>query len=1137
MIYKSRLPFLVVVLFFATLTNLFGADNSGRTSISLSGSGWSLWRDEKASWADDILYLPQDAKDLSKLPVNAPTGGWQALSTATAKSVSVPGTVEEYLTSSDYPRITDFVGVSWWFRPLEVPANLSGKKIVLRFESVRMRAEVYLDGKLVAYDLVGESPFEADVTAAVKPGKKQVLAVRVTTPGGNFHWQDFNVLNWGKYQTPPGRGFTGIIGRVNLIAVNPVYVSDVYMQNTPQMRKVNAIITVKNLTSAPVKRSVNVTIVEKNNPQKQLVQKVSGTVSLKPGDNQVTVAIDAPNAKLWDLKTPNLYISQVALQEGTAVRDREDKVFGFRWFAQEDVGKNAVFRLNGNRIVLRTAISWGYWPVTGLIATPDMARKQVLTAKQLGLNMLSFHRSIGSPVVLEVADELGLLYYEEPGSFQVVDKDPFIHDIIQEKIIRMARRDRSHPSLVIYNMINEYGGKYNKDTVLLAKRFNDMRGVHDADPSRTVTFTSGWASRKDVEDVSKAHFRPFDNRLYKTGWYDNHRAGGPETWKESFYKSPSDNLMFTDNNTEIFMRGEEGALSTPPALGNINEALKDGANPGWDGRFWQKQYQAFDKMLDTKGLKPYFPSVDFLTQKLGDISFEHQGRRIQGMRMQNLGDCYAINGWESMPYDNHSGVVDIYRNPKGNPAVLAYYNQPLYIAVAPRQQVVRLPAEVGVDFYTVNELNLAGTHTLRIVVEAPGGKEVFKEERKVELAGGETYGQLLVENLKVSLPDIPGMFTVRASLLDGNDKERATGNDRMLGVDWSPESLKGNGAIYQYGANGNVDAFYKKATGRDLPAFDSKLGKLDWIVVTRPPLDAPQTIEPAAFKTFDGKPGITAIFYRDNDIRDVAGKRNDQKIDFTFVEGAQPDASVSANQSFSVIWEGNLIPPASGQYLIGITSEGGVRLTVDKQRVFDDWGNSKSISVQRAVVLEAGKPVEIRLEYRQVKKSGALQLQWSPPGNTAIDPQMLIDRVKNDGTTLVLLEAAESWMNIISKNTNVRFNGSFVVGKDWVGGVHFVREHPLFRDLPVNAGLNWPYQAVVDDGQRRIGLRLEGEEMIVGVYHSHAFDLGTAVGIIPCGKGKIIFSTLDIAVKLNDPSGPAEVARKLFGNYLIYGRK
>ena len=60
---------------------------------------------------------------------------------------------------------------------------------------------------------------------------------------------------------------------------------------------------------------------------------------------------------------------------------------------------------------------------------------------------------------------------------------------------------------------------------------------------------------------------------------------------------------------------------------------------------------------------------------MGNVSFEHQGRRIEGMRMQNLGDAYMVNGWEAMPYDNHSGIVYIYRNPKGDASILAYYNQ------------------------------------------------------------------------------------------------------------------------------------------------------------------------------------------------------------------------------------------------------------------------------------------------------------------------------------------------------------------------------------------------------------------------------------------------------------------------------
>lgn len=111
-----------------------------------------------------------------------------------------------------------------------------------------------------------------------------------------------------------------------------------------------------------------------------------------------------------------------------------------------------------------------------------MAEKQVRTAKSLGLNMLNFHRCIGSPVVLEKADELGLLYYEEPGSFHSANHDPFIRTIVNEKLKLKVYRDRSHPSLVIFNLINEFGGPLSQDKALVAKRMNDMREAHAIDP-------------------------------------------------------------------------------------------------------------------------------------------------------------------------------------------------------------------------------------------------------------------------------------------------------------------------------------------------------------------------------------------------------------------------------------------------------------------------------------------------------------------------------------------------------------------------------------------------------------------------------------------------------------------------------
>lgn len=1106
----------------------------GRYTIPLTGGGWSLWLDKEASWQNDRLYLPHEITDLSLLPVNVPTGGWQTLShNPDAVPVEVPGTVEEYLTVTDNPRPENFRGVSWWYRKITIPADQQKKRFIIYFESVRMRAEVYLDGKLVAYDLIGETPFHVDITDEAKPGKEQLLAIRVTNPGGNFHWQDFDIMKWGEYNIPPSRSFTGIIGRVKLESVNPVFISDIYMQNTPELTKVNAILSFTNETSSSVKQDVELIVNEKGNPDKVVFRQTLKAISFPAGNHEVTIPVNVPDAKLWDLSTPELYTCNVLIKKGKKMLDQDKKDFGFRWFTVDGVGKDAVLRLNGRRIMLRSAISWGYFPVTGLIATTEMAEKQVRTAKSLGLNMLNFHRCIGSPVVLEKADELGLLYYEEPGSFHSANHDPFIRTIVNEKLKRMVYRDRSHPSLVIFNLINEFGGPLSQDKALVAKRMNDMREAHAIDPSRIMSFTSGWAGSEDKEEDSKAHMLPFDTTLYRKGWYDNHRAGGPETWVENYYKGPKDNIMYTSNRTEVYLRGEEGAISTPPRIQMIYDQIKSTGKTGWDGLFWQSQYKAFTDYFQKKGLAPHFGSLDALTRAMGNVSFEHQGRRIEGMRMQNLGDAYMVNGWEAMPYDNHSGIVDIYRNPKGDASVLAYYNQSLYVAVASRNQVVKLPGIATVDFYIVNEENLKGAHTLDIKLIAPDGKVVYTRNEEVNIKGGENFGQLLLENVEIPINGMAGTYRVEAGLKAGGQEIFALGNDEVVAVSWQASDLAGKGAYY--GSNNDkVAAFYKQTTGKELPAFTSEMGKLDWLVVNRSSLDEPVVIPSAYFKDKDGKSSLKATWYSEADMNIVAAVKSATEINRTFVDGAQPDESVPANQPFSVVWEGDIYPPESGQYLLGVETDRGVRMYVDGRQLIDEYYNESPMKQDRPVVMEAGKPVKVRLVYRQTRQSGQIQLKWSQPSAATIAPQKLFERVKNEGTTLILLGSTETWMKSVAEYTNTVYNGYYNVGKDWIGGIHFVKKHPLFEGLPVDDALNWPYQVVVKNGDRRFGFRMQGEELVVGSYRSTPFELGTAVGVIPCGKGKIIFSSLDIADNLSDPSGPAEVARKILCNYIKY---
>ncbi len=1103
--------------------------SSPRYTLSLDGPRWHMMRDTAASWEHDRLYLPEEITSIEYLPVNAPTEWWEMLTPENAVSVSVPGTVEEYLTTSKRPSPDDFKGVSWWFTTVSVPGNLKGRRAMLHFESVRMRAEVYLDGRLVGYDIIGESPFDVDITDALVPGKTHTLAVRVTNPGGNFHWQDFTQMRWGDYKIPPGRGFGGLIGRVRLDVVDAVYIEDIYMQNQPVPTRVKAIVNVRNTSPKVAVRTVGYTVTPKNVSDK-VVARGSRKLYLEPGDNSVELEIDVPDARLWDIDSPELYQCDVTLSDGKRPVDSDRRTFGFRWFSPDGIGEEAVLRLNGRRVMLRSAISWGYWPATGLHAWPDMARKQIAVAKSMGLNMLNFHRSIGSPVVLEQADSMGILYYEEPGAIHSADHDPFIRAIVNTKLKRMVKRDRSHPSLVIYNLINELGGVRAADTALMAKRRADLVEARSIDPSRVMTLTSGWASNEKSEEDSKFHMRPFDPVPYFRGWYDNHRAGGPATWHDALYRNPIDQLMYCDNHTEVYMRGEEGAISTPPRIALIERAIDSSGTDGWDGAFWRDQAREWHSYFRRKNLAAGFGNLDSLTRSLGDIQLYHQGRRIQGMRMGNLGDAYVINGWESMLYDNHSGVVDNYRNCKGNVNTIARFTRPLYVAVSPRTQFVRLPGTVEVDFHIVNEADLNGRFTLVVESTAPDGEKRRLLSRDVEVAGGDTFGQLLAEAEPLELKGGDGLYTISARLTDASGRTVADGYEEVLGLVPDEAALPGRGAIYGE-PDDPVARYYKSVTGRELPAYDPSMERLDWLIVTRPALDEATPIPVGYFDNASG-PAFRVTWFHDNDIFAPAGTSSDNCLDRRFVGGAQPDPLIPANQEFSAIWEGTLVAPESGNYLIGINTDRGVRMEVKGQRIADDWGNNKEASFTSPFYFEKGEKVDIMVQYRQTRPDGKVRLVWTMPGTSEIAPESVVDRAVSDGTTLLLLKSPESWMQFLNPAAGIGYESNFTVGTDWVGGVHFVTDHPVLSGLPVNTAMNWPYQELVKEGNSRLGFKIADERFIAGAYRSWPFHLGTAMGETPCGKGRVLYTTLRLCEPLLSPEPAAEPARKLFGNII-----
>lgn len=557
--------------------NIFIGSSQERVNLDLSSHPWNITLDRAAAWQNDELYLPP--VDIKALPVNTPTGGWQLLKHPDKTGINLPATVEEHLwgwNGQTFGVTGNYTGVSWFETEVDIPAEWKDRRIAMNIGSVRFRAEIFVNHQLAGYDLVNSTPFSIDITPFIEPGKKNVITFRITDPNGNFNWKDSQVYTWGVYRTNPSHGFGGITGKVELEATGKLYVKDVFIKNQPEPHTIEVEVRAANETGASVTNK-ELCLEIKEHPNGQTVYRKNIRLeSLKEGENLQTYQIKVPNAHLWSVDSPRLYDLKISLNDD-ALTER----FGFRWFEIKDIKGDRQFFLNGKRIVLRTAISWGFWPYNGITPSDELAKRQITIAKELGLNMLNFHRNIGQTNILDYADELGLLYFEEPGgnqypikNFNDNDKQSnFYFAYRNEKLARMVKRDRNHPSLIIYNLHNERGA-YPQ-----TQDYDQMRMAHALDPTRILTYNSSNGENPAEEHNTrfKLHLMPYDTTFYDYGWYDRHHAGGPGCYHDNLYLGKDNYHRFSDHKKEIVYWGEDGAIGTPPRLQLIREdILKSG---------------------------------------------------------------------------------------------------------------------------------------------------------------------------------------------------------------------------------------------------------------------------------------------------------------------------------------------------------------------------------------------------------------------------------------------------------------------------------------------------------------------------------------------------------------------------------
>jgi hypothetical protein len=1146
----------------------------GRLTLDLSGPGWKLWRDKDAAWKTDHLFLRHEASGLFKrdddptladpdkagsitlgqLPVNPPTGGWEALDKNRDAEVSVPGTLEEYLWGKDGSPIDEkgyYWGVSWWWREFTLPADLTDKRVMLQCASTRLRSEIFIDGKLCGYDMVGNTPYEFDVTPFVQGGGKHRIAFRITNPGGSFGWSDNPTTSWGdtKIRLNLSHGFGGITGPVALRIVDAVRLADLWIRNTPALREIIPTITVDNTSGKEVSREMEVVVRDASNGEVKATARKA--LTLPPGTSEAALPVSLPDARLWSPDSPNLYSCSVALKADGAIMDSVEKSFGCRWFDVKGIGSDSQFQLNGRRVRVISAISWGFWPQTGIVATPELAAKQVATAKKLGLNCLNHHRTIGDPTTLDEADRQGLMYYEECGGFEGYKADAFAYEMSRQKFLRMVTRDRSRPSVIHYNMCNEPCNNPTEGQ----KRV--MLDAHQLDPTRTITWGSGSWAGKEGHDPAKLWMKPLDMAQYDCGWRDQHHAGLSDAYLDSLYNKPGAFHLANSNRTEIIFWGEEGAIGTPPRLQLLKDRCSQpGHRMGWDGDDWLLRYGLFHDWLKDSGMGKWF-TVDSMTQSAGDKQYYYQGRMIENFMIDDCSDGYVINGLENDKEHTMSGILDLWRNPKtDNLDLIRAYTRPLYVAVKLREKIAHIGEAAVADFWIVNEKDVKGEADLQVEIELPSKKTVVVGSKKVRVSGGDRYGELLQEAVTIPVGELPGYCTVRATLVQ-DGKVITRGSDQLLAVDWKSAKLPARGAVLE--TDGKIAAFLKVQKGVDVPAYAESLGKLDYVVVGRSVEPTPEAlVGGAAVRLPDGSgPGLLGEYFNGKKLDELVMRRTDAALDFDWKKG-MPDPRLTPENT-SMRWTGTLKVPETGWYEFGLA-----------QRMSSEvWINNKSIlrgsapSAKEMIFMKAGG-ASVKIVCSAKTAQGKFQLRWRPAKQRALTHlDSLLRRAREAGTTVIFLDPVLVGDNnryndelprmLVQEKALPRFDSVLGFGPCWLGGSYIAGAGPLFEGLPQRQAFSWEYQLLAqspsimnnlrvkrskDAGNyQNIALRIPGVETLVGALTDWNFDPnhkqpGTAVGVIHCGKGKIVLSTLPILHFLESERGAANVVKKLLCNMI-----
>ena len=359
----------------------------------------------------------------------------------------------------------------WVYRKhFRVPPEFRGLRLFLCFDRVLAAANPSLNGRALPQHLGGFLPFEYEITNQMSGGDN-LLSVAV-----DARW--LNIPPSGSPKGPNDIDYLlpgGITGHVKLRAVPSVFLSDVFAKPVSVLDRTarRLDVTCRINCAAPQYEGlwVEATLFDRD----RAVAKYTMNTRLNNADEEIRFSIGKlENVDLWEPDRPRLYDLEVTLHSHEGPQHTYRTRIGFRE-AHFDVDG---FFLNGRRTRIFGLNRHELYPYVGF-AAPDrlMRRDAEILRKELNCNTVRCSHYPQSEAFLDACDELGLMVWEEIPGWQYLG-DKSWQDLVIRDVEAMVRRDRNHPSIIIWGVrINESPNNSSlyRRTRDIAKSLDDSR--------------------------------------------------------------------------------------------------------------------------------------------------------------------------------------------------------------------------------------------------------------------------------------------------------------------------------------------------------------------------------------------------------------------------------------------------------------------------------------------------------------------------------------------------------------------------------------------------------------------------------------------------------------------------------------